>query len=543
MSTVIWRRITLFTVAVAGMSHFARAQNNLNNLNGFNNSNSMNKVDNSNASINSVPAGDSPENILNSNELSPQNENTPPSTSNNLQNENFGGLDNELNNSQFNNTNMANDFEKKPLTPPADLLPANATPAQPESPANATPAQPESPASATELKLENVINESAQSRPEQKTKSRTEKLRDRLELTRKIAENIPPLRPGEGPLEYTVQPGDTLWDISDQLLDDPLWWPRLWVLNPEISNPDQIEPGLKLVFYPGSADKAPELIISDEADPIGNPKVELTTLQTFNLDIQRGLVQSGEIIDPASLPADQHFLSVGEPTLNATYLFRLPGFFGDSNINQVGEVLSSPNSPLIAGQGQHFLARFDNPPKPGERFIALRESPILSHLQAVHPENNLYSHSGLVGVVRSTADGFATLVAEENSAHIAPFDILIPANKSLYVPIDRNSLGRPNQAPALVVGTEGGHYQSAGPGSAVFLQGVNGDNPFRIGDDVELYMPLGGFVGFADEVMPREKVAIARIVDVTADSAVGVVMKASREVTTGASTFETTGSP
>ena len=59
------------------------------------------------------------------------------------------------------------------------------------------------------------------------------------------------LRLNEGaPKKYVVKKGDTLWDISTIFLDQPWLWPKLWRLNPEITNPHLIYPGdvLKLIY-------------------------------------------------------------------------------------------------------------------------------------------------------------------------------------------------------------------------------------------------------------------------------------------------------
>ena len=45
---------------------------------------------------------------------------------------------------------------------------------------------------------------------------------------------------------YTVQKGDTLWDLSTQFSDNPWLWPNLWSENSQISNPHWIYPGERI---------------------------------------------------------------------------------------------------------------------------------------------------------------------------------------------------------------------------------------------------------------------------------------------------------
>ncbi len=51
---------------------------------------------------------------------------------------------------------------------------------------------------------------------------------------------------------YIIKEGDTLWDISSQVLNSPWYWPRLWHANPRILNPHLIYPGNELQL-PGAA--------------------------------------------------------------------------------------------------------------------------------------------------------------------------------------------------------------------------------------------------------------------------------------------------
>lgn len=71
------------------------------------------------------------------------------------------------------------------------------------------------------------------------------------------------------PDTYTVQRGDTLWDISAQFLKSPWVWPEVWHANPQIENPHLIYPGdvISLVYLDGK----PQIQVTR-----GHPTVKLT---------------------------------------------------------------------------------------------------------------------------------------------------------------------------------------------------------------------------------------------------------------------------
>jgi LysM repeat protein len=45
---------------------------------------------------------------------------------------------------------------------------------------------------------------------------------------------------------YTIQKGDTLWDLSQKFSDTPWQWPELWQENNQIANPHRIYPGERI---------------------------------------------------------------------------------------------------------------------------------------------------------------------------------------------------------------------------------------------------------------------------------------------------------
>ena len=50
-------------------------------------------------------------------------------------------------------------------------------------------------------------------------------------------------------LTHTVQKGDTLWDICEKYYGDPDLWPKLWQMNPFVTNPHLLHPGDVITLF------------------------------------------------------------------------------------------------------------------------------------------------------------------------------------------------------------------------------------------------------------------------------------------------------
>jgi hypothetical protein len=66
---------------------------------------------------------------------------------------------------------------------------------------------------------------------------------------------------------YTIQKGDTLWDLSRKFSDSPWEWPDLWKKNKGLSNPHWIYPGQKIrLFLKKRKDPRKKAVIQKEED-------------------------------------------------------------------------------------------------------------------------------------------------------------------------------------------------------------------------------------------------------------------------------------
>ncbi len=70
---------------------------------------------------------------------------------------------------------------------------------------------------------------------------------------------------------YTIQKGDTLWDLSEKFYNSQWDWPGLWEMNKQIKNPHWIYPGKKIQIFlkpVASAPKPrPEAVLKTEDQP------------------------------------------------------------------------------------------------------------------------------------------------------------------------------------------------------------------------------------------------------------------------------------
>tara|TARA_R110002072_G_scaffold1369_7_gene11336 strand:- start:23671 stop:24747 length:1077 start_codon:yes stop_codon:yes gene_type:complete len=136
------------------------------------------------------------------------------------------------------------------------------------------------------------------------------------------------LRP-DHPERYTVQNGDTLWDIASMFLTDAWLWPEIWQINPDIENPHLIYPGdrITLVYVDGqpqlTVDRGVEsrTIKLSPSQPVAagdrnvkvRPKVRTSPLSSaipaIPLDAIASLLTTGRIVEQDTLELAPYVLA------------------------------------------------------------------------------------------------------------------------------------------------------------------------------------------------------------------------------------------
>ena len=153
------------------------------------------------------------------------------------------------------------------------------------------------------------------------------------------------LASGEAPAEYRIEPGDTLYDICEQLLGEAGYWPKLWAMNDAIKNPHFVYPDFMLQFFPGDANRPPAMRVVgiEELTPAGkldNEKlVAEETAKLFKGEGDSGL----ELLNPEDIvvPPEVRDLFRDDDTARAeaATLVQLPALILPDALDVMGEIV------------------------------------------------------------------------------------------------------------------------------------------------------------------------------------------------------------
>lgn len=354
---------------------------------------------------------------------------------------------------------------------------------------------------------------------------------------------------------YTIQPGDTLWDICARLLGDPFYWPKLWSLNQYISNPHWIYPGNLLVFREGSETAPPQFEVTKPdpeiaevvptpapiavADPVAEPvamtevmpvepqpvavpvqPVTAETLQEgFQIPPEEAPVQVAAVVDPYAIKA------LPTVTSSSEIILRQEGFIAEAQIPPLGFVYKSEEERDNLAENDEVYLKLTDPSQAqvGKRFTVYRTLRRVKHPNTKGYMGFLVKILAELEVVNVNGD-IANAKVKTSYDYINRGDPITD-----YVSVLKRVTLQPNTAAleGVIVDTMIEGLTILGDGDVIYIDkgtadGLaigntvdvvrSGDGLYLVGDDRDRLLPQE-VVGRLVIVGARERTATAVIVD------------------------------
>ena len=184
----------------------------------------------------------------------------------------------------------------------------------------------------------------------------------------------------EAPERYIVEGGDTLYDICDQLLDEPNYWPKLWSLNPFIKNPHFIYPGMQLMFHGGDEDTPPFLQVITEDDVVPIDKANLVEGELVREDISKLLTDSAtpqptQVIGPQDISAEiQVPFDAWGNVFDPDHLdIAIPAFIFKDERNPLGTIVGGEKGKFLSTTAELVVIKSRDQLNPKTSYTVLRE--------------------------------------------------------------------------------------------------------------------------------------------------------------------------
>ena len=379
----------------------------------------------------------------------------------------------------------------------------------------------------------------------------------------------PHLQVDQGPEEYVVQFGDTLFDICEQLLGDGSFWPKLWSINPYIKNPHFIWPGMRLNFYPGDDEMPPYLQVIKEDDilPIDtNHKILSEVLEipsasklvaSVNIDwsgdsskiedlmhtkrVGKLMLESSrtmnyktEVIGIGEIKSGSKILrTIGNLYSNSYLSLTLPGVFKEDKLSPLATVHSSRSGKLTMGEGEVIFCKVEENLKPQIYTIVRPIEDV-----AFSYDGYLYNYVGVVKLEKFSNDGdFISGAILSNQLDVAANDLIIPYENTkaeILFPDIEDAKNLEPIAEIVAFSSEG--RTIGGEGDYVYING--GKNMgYKKGQVLQISHPLNEAYDMIEAVedLPEDfsAVGVVTIIEANMEGSIGYIFHSLQEVNVG----------
>jgi hypothetical protein len=205
---------------------------------------------------------------------------------------------------------------------------------------------------------------------------------------------------------YTIQRGDTLWDLSERFFDSPWQWPDLWQENSQISNPHLIYPGERIRLFHKGWVKTTAKIDVNEKSPKKNQQKDLPYFVYPDID-RIGFIKK-------------------EPVTPSGYIFK------------------SYNDKIMISHGDKVYIRQNNNASfiPGEKYTIYRTLSPATDKKTKDPVGIQHYLTGILEITEKHPD-LATARVVQSFRAIAVNDLLMPyqpLSKKIFITESKKGL-------------------------------------------------------------------------------------------------------
>lgn len=401
-----------------------------------------------------------------------------------------------------------------------------------------------------------------------------------LQLSRFVEGKIPENEwneiAGKSELEkYVIQKGDWLWKISQKLFGSGFYYSKIWALNPHITNPHEIEPGMTLLFDSGSSSSLPNVRVGEfpeqKISDVGGPTTALD-FRAFGQDVspawleeRQQLINQGVYFQYASEETYEDLMAIGSGMLQTDYerydpppseiVIQEPDSSYDSNgfgresvirfsvstnhflntfvttnvVQDLGEIVATQKERVFVQQFDKVYVKLGNAVrvKPGDLFSAYAPGGKVSH-RVSDRSGYRYSILAQLKIIRRINDLWEAEVTDV-SGLIQRRDRL-----TVYTPNVNNTIQTFNRRliEAAIIGSFRDSPNSLSMGSIVYIDRGRADG-VEIGNVFEMVSFLDRGTGRRITVDPTYKVGELSVITVTDNFATAVITQSSNEIPMG----------